>query len=222
MVILSLTGREIKTLNQCERIIERGQQTFLEVGKALLKIKEQSLYRSDFDTFADYCEQRWGWNVRRAQQLIAAVKTTESVDANNCSQILTESQARELGKVPAEKREEVIGWAQEKADGKPLTAAAIRKAAEEVAKAEPEEEQEQEIDAPAMATMPEVVAPRETVSDEPPEKICQRLCAYLRRAVKTWHRQNPSVSAQILAIGLQAILDELQQQAGGLGGDDDE
>ena len=67
--LLTLTSREIAAFNRCEKIIEKGKKTFIEVGRALLQIKEQELYRSDYDTFADYCKERWGFNDSRAGSL---------------------------------------------------------------------------------------------------------------------------------------------------------
>ena len=73
----------------------------------------------------------------RARQLIAAAKTAETVEI---STPLKESHAKALATVPAEKRQDVLDWAQEKSDGKPLTAAAIRTAAKETLEAEPVED----------------------------------------------------------------------------------
>lgn len=43
-------------LAECEAIINRGRPTFVEVGKALIRIREQRLYCDEgFGTFRDYC-----------------------------------------------------------------------------------------------------------------------------------------------------------------------
>lgn len=58
-----------------ESIIERGRQTFVEVGTALMEIREARLYREQgFATFEDYCQERWGWGRMRASQLITAAE----------------------------------------------------------------------------------------------------------------------------------------------------
>ena len=65
-----------------------------------------------------------------------------------CTPVCPDSHLTELGKVPEDQREKVLAWATEKAEGKPLTAAMIRKAAKECADAEPEEEDDEIPDGP--------------------------------------------------------------------------
>ena len=132
-----LTRAESQTLSRHEKVVERGVKTFIEVGRALMAIRDDArkLYR-EYGKFEDYCKERWGFQASRARQFIAAAKTAESVDMSTVS---NERQAKELTRVPEDQRQSVLDWATEKADGKPLTAAAIRKAAEEVLDAEPDE-----------------------------------------------------------------------------------
>ena len=118
-----IESNERHTLAECERVIERGMQTFVEVGEALAKIRDSRLYRETHATFEAYCRERWGFTRMRASQLIESAKASSSV--NNCLQ--TESQARELSKVEPERREEVVGRARE-ATGGNLTAKSIREA----------------------------------------------------------------------------------------------
>jgi hypothetical protein len=42
-----------------EDIIDRGFQTFLEVGSALKEIKERKLWSPEYASFEDYCQGRW-------------------------------------------------------------------------------------------------------------------------------------------------------------------
>ncbi|HCO02541.1 MAG TPA: hypothetical protein DIT48_04100 [Actinobacteria bacterium] len=96
-------------MEELESRIERGLITFVEVGLALLEIRDRQLYReAGFGTFDGYCRERWEWSVTRAYQLMDAatvakaltptvptvpnggiVSTTVDIPA-------TESQAREL------------------------------------------------------------------------------------------------------------------------------
>jgi hypothetical protein len=121
-------------LRKAESAIEKGQQTFMEVGNALMTIREGKLYREEHKTFQAYCHSRWGFDDSRARQLIAAAKVTETVTNVTLS---SEAVAREVNKVPEEKRQEVVEKATEKADGKPITARAIKEAAAEIV--EPDE-----------------------------------------------------------------------------------
>src|SRR5215204_6956553 len=86
-----LTTTESARLVELEDTIERGLETFVEVGNALLEIRESKLYRETHKTFAAYVKARWGFTASRARQLIAAAKTATVVTVSN------ESQARELG-----------------------------------------------------------------------------------------------------------------------------
>jgi hypothetical protein len=45
-------------LETLERVIESGLRTFVEVGEALMEIRDQRLYQDA--TFEDYCRERWG------------------------------------------------------------------------------------------------------------------------------------------------------------------
>ncbi len=126
---------ETTRLAELETIIERGQQTFIEVGLALTEIREAKLYRQDFATFEEYCRTRWGWNSSRSRQLIQAaetVKQMETVTIVTLSEPLpivqNEGQARELAKVEnVEKRIEVWQMANEIAaeNNQPVTAKII-------------------------------------------------------------------------------------------------
>lgn len=101
---------ELSELKQCEDVIERGLQTFLEVGNALLEIREKQLYR-DHGTFEDYCKERWGWSRRRGIQLADAAEVVRNV--NNSSHSLThvpqnEAQVRPL--TTLEPEEQAPAW----------------------------------------------------------------------------------------------------------------
>lgn len=132
-----LSTEEKHSLVSCEKVIERGVSTFQETGIALMQVRDQKLYRVGYESFDDYLDKRWGLTNSRARQFIAAAKTVASVEI---STKLNECQAKELARVPKDKQQEVIDWAIEKAEGKPLTAAKIKQAASEVLEAEPDTE----------------------------------------------------------------------------------
>jgi site-specific DNA-methyltransferase (adenine-specific) len=63
-----------------EAIIARGKQTFVEVGEALLAIRDRSGYRlAGYSTFEAYCKQRWGWSRTHGYNVIAAAETARNV-----------------------------------------------------------------------------------------------------------------------------------------------
>jgi len=69
---LSMTERV--RLEQCERIIERGKQTFMDVGAALMSVRDGRLYRATHATFEDYCRERWGWSKTHVNRQIQAAE----------------------------------------------------------------------------------------------------------------------------------------------------
>jgi len=52
----------------------RGLATFVEVGQALMKIRDARLYRETHETFESYCRERWGWSRRHANRTIQAAE----------------------------------------------------------------------------------------------------------------------------------------------------
>ncbi|WP_062235822.1 hypothetical protein [Aureimonas sp. N4] len=72
-------------LAECEKVIEKGLSTFVDVGNALVEIRDDKLYRETHQRFEDYCRDRWDLGRARAYQLIdhartvAAIKTASGV-----------------------------------------------------------------------------------------------------------------------------------------------
>jgi hypothetical protein len=91
---VSLSQRsEVRSLRELESIIERGQQTFLEVGNALREIRDGRLYKKNYSSFEEYCQTRWGWTRRNANYYIEATEYVESQSGKNPSQISSVNQA---------------------------------------------------------------------------------------------------------------------------------
>lgn len=104
-------------LQALESVIEQGKQTFIEVGKALLEIRDSRLYLENHPTFESYCYERWGWRRTHAYQLIDAASVSAVADIQN------ERQARELAPLrdKPEKIKEV--WEQAKSNYGPTPTA---------------------------------------------------------------------------------------------------
>lgn len=120
-----LTASETASLAEHEAVIERGLNTFVEVGNALYAIREERLYRAKHSLFEDYCRERWGFSDSRARQLVGAARTVTNVTAAGLPAPANEGQARELSRVPEPERAAVWAETFERTDGKP-TAAAVR------------------------------------------------------------------------------------------------
>jgi hypothetical protein len=163
--LLSLTGKELSAFRRCEKTIEKGQRTFVEVGNALLEIKTEHLYRSDYDTFEDYCKERWGFQRAHAYRLIEAAKVVENLSPiGDIAKPATESQARALSSLEPDQQaaawQDVVDECEEK--GVPITAAAVEakveeyKADSEPYREEPAEPEEDEPEAEESPVKPEV------------------------------------------------------------------
>lgn len=107
-----LTPCELDRLRDLERVIERGKQTFLEVGEALLAIRAENLYRPL--TFEAYCDTRWGISDRHARRLIAATRLVETGPRGPVSDLPTERHATIVAALPEEHQARVASLIAEK------------------------------------------------------------------------------------------------------------
>ena len=123
-----------KRLDELERTIERGLQTFVNVGNALREIRDDGLYGVEHDTFEKYCRARWGFEPNYARRLMAGAEVTENLRAVPIGTVLptTESQARPLTKLDPE--DQSVAWelAVEKAGDGKVTAAIVEQAVAEL------------------------------------------------------------------------------------------
>lgn len=117
-----------------EATIERGLGTFVEVGNALLAIRDGRLYQKvlGFSTFEDYCRERWGFSRQRAHQMLDAARIVERVSTIVDTLPATESQVRPLAALPAEQQPQAWARAVETATNGKLTAAHVQSVVNEV------------------------------------------------------------------------------------------
>lgn len=126
--VMSMLGRFVEAdRDELEEVIDRGLDTFREVGMALFAIRERKLYRTSHGTFEAYCQDRWGLTDRRARQIIEAAEIGTIVPVQN------EGQARALKPVAddPEVARQVYERVAEETDGHP-TAAELRPVADDV------------------------------------------------------------------------------------------
>lgn len=116
---------EKNELCQHEAVIEQGLKTFVDVGNALLAIRDKRLYRQDFGTFEEYCQQRWGMERAHAYRLIDSAKVVNTLSPIGDILPATESQARPLAKLEPELQAVVWQKAVETAPNGKVTAAHV-------------------------------------------------------------------------------------------------
>ena len=126
--MLDLTVKEEARIAQLEATIERGMQTFVEVGLALMEIRDARLYRAEFGTFEEYCRERWGMASSRARQLIAAADTVRNLETVTMVTVFpaTERQARPLAALPPAQQREAWERVLETAPDGKITAAHVQ------------------------------------------------------------------------------------------------
>lgn len=116
-------------LAELEAVVDRGLRTFVEVGQALIEIRDSRLYRETHVTFEAYLDGRWGMARAHGYRLIdgarvaAALSPTGDMPAN-------EAQARELGPLLRDEGEKAVleVWRELKAEyGEAITADRIRR-----------------------------------------------------------------------------------------------
>lgn len=123
---------EAGRLAELETVIERGMQTFVDVGRALLEIRDSRLYRRDYGTFEDYTRERWGMERRHAYRLIDAADAVGNVSNWTQIQPTTESQARPLTSLEPDQQREAWARAVETAPGGRITAAHVQQVVDEI------------------------------------------------------------------------------------------
>ena len=123
-----LTVSEAERLDACEQVIERGLATFVDVGTALLEVRDSRLYRVAYPTFEAYCAERWNMVASRARQLISAANTVGNLLAvtNGNSLPANERTARELSGLAPDEQRAVWAEAVATAPGGKVTAAHVR------------------------------------------------------------------------------------------------
>lgn len=112
--------REDERLGELEKVIAKGQKTFVEVGLALAEIRDLRLYRREYSGFEEYCRKKWGWTKQHAYRLIEAAPIAKSNPW-----VTSERAGRELAKVAPGERDGVVQAIVD--EGEPVTAAAIKR-----------------------------------------------------------------------------------------------
>lgn len=143
----ALTAPEVDRKAQLEATIERGMQTFVEVGLALMEIRDGRLYRAEYGTFEEYCQERWGWERRHAYRLIDAAAAVENVSNWTQNQVpANEAQARPLTSLPPAQQREAWERVLETAPNGKITAAIVTQAAKEIRQERTEQRRQERIE----------------------------------------------------------------------------
>src|SRR6266404_1402771 len=66
-----------RTLAECEAVIAKGLEAYVEVGNALLEINDHRLYKPKWKTFEDYVRERWNLERNYAYRIMDAATTAK-------------------------------------------------------------------------------------------------------------------------------------------------
>lgn len=120
----------VERLTALEATIADGSSPFYEVGRALLVINEERLYRLfQYATFAEYVGRRWGISRGQAYRKMGAARVVGILREAGVERLpANEGQARELAPLVNDPRALLEAWlaATASVDADGLSAAAIR------------------------------------------------------------------------------------------------
>jgi hypothetical protein len=160
-----------RTFQQNEAIIARSMESFLDVGNALVRIRDDKQYLGPYKTFEEYCQRRWGFSRPRAYQYIESagvvgdLSTIVDIAPNSSGKTpipapSNEAQARVIAEASDDAQvrkriwREAVVIAPKDADGNPnITASVVKKAANKIVPPKPKK--------PAKAKAPKPVTPGE-------------------------------------------------------------
>lgn len=121
-----LEGLQETTLASREAVIEQGLGTFVEVGNALLAIREDRQYiEAGFPNFEAYCQRRWNFSRQTGYDLMQTAAVAQLVQ--EVGQQPSREAARELAPLRAEPEKVKAAWAESvELHGPTPTAAQVR------------------------------------------------------------------------------------------------
>lgn len=126
-----------KRLKKLKSIVTRTIDSTIECGLALKEIHDTKLYLEEAGSFEEFCQDNWNITRQRGYQLIDSAEIVNELPKDVSTAVDTESAARELKKVPKERRTEVARAAKD--GGGKATAPAIAKAAKVMTPEAPKE-----------------------------------------------------------------------------------
>lgn len=136
LVVSTRPARRVVTRNRYDELKETIRTWLSDrfrVAEALKEIHAEKLYKKEYATFEEFCMDEYGIQRAHAYRLIEAADVKASVSPIG-DKITTESQARELAKLPVKQRVKVLRQVIAKGS---VTAKAIREASPKAIDVEP-------------------------------------------------------------------------------------
>jgi len=117
-----LSSVELEQYNQNSKIVIDGRLTFLDVGAALMRIRDGRQYREEYLTFEECCNLKFDITRARGYEMLEAAATVSKLPQNVVNLLQNEGQAAALAKAPKKQRAKII---RDVAASGPVTAKAI-------------------------------------------------------------------------------------------------
>ena len=127
MTMDDITLPESARLIELEKVVVAGLQSWIEVGEALIEIRDSRLYRIEAGTFEEYCQSKFKIQKSYVYQLMTGSKVARDLSA---TADVSQKAIREIAKVAPEKRQEVFEKATATASGHVPTAREIKQVVE--------------------------------------------------------------------------------------------
>lgn len=110
-----MTGISLPEIKLRQKLVKEIRDGMDGIGTRLMQIRDESLWRGDFDSFDEFVKETFAFTARRANQMIEHVKVVETLgtigSSSGTSPIKTvvpnERQTRELAKVPPAQQVEI-------------------------------------------------------------------------------------------------------------------
>ncbi len=174
---------EETSLERDEAIIQRGLESFVEVGNALLHIRDNTLYEKTHDTFEGYLHERWKMARRTGYRYMEAAEVVANVSDRTHQAPINVEQTRPLASLPPAQQREVWDRAVATAPNGKVTAAHV-------------EQVKAEVVGPAATIIVEDVEPDDE-DDEPAKSPAQ---INYEEAAKLWSKTLSEVGIYLTSI----------------------
>lgn len=135
-IIKPLTPEEQSRKAELETVIQGGVTQFLQVGQALMEMRDSELFREEFGTFEQYCNEKWSFDKSTGYRLMKAFEVSSQTSVHGFTPP-NERAARPLSKLKEPQHLEMAAKVlatQEKPDVRAVEA--VVKAVQQVTKEE--------------------------------------------------------------------------------------
>ncbi len=142
----TLTTTEADALRSAELIVDDGLAAFVNVGRALLRIRDGNLFRATDANFEAYCLRRFKLSPSRASEVISAATVATQVRNSEpeAPEIVRASHAEELAKLPEAEQGEAWAEVCEATGGKPTAKDVAAVVARRLARPDDEQDEQQQ------------------------------------------------------------------------------